>query len=158
MRAIKGRYGWALTSVSILAVIILLGCQTLKEANPVAPALQSGEPELIAFALEGSYTIVQAHALEFARAATTPQEARNAIAQIDARINPVLDAAKPLAIEAQALRDKLLACEQTATTDVATTCSPDREKLAALMLELDALVTKVAPMINEMLAAIKGGE
>lgn len=155
MRAIHSRYGWAL---AVLSMIVITGCQTLKEANPVAPALQSGEPELIAFALEGSYTIVQGKALEVARAPTTPQSVRDAIADIDAKVNPVLDAAKPLATEAQQVRDKLLACEQAATTDVAATCAPDRDKLAALLLELNALVTKVTPLINDMIAAIKGGE
>lgn len=133
---------------AVLATLLLAGCAA---SNPIKPAMESRRPELVAFALEGSYTIVQGKALEFAQDPGTPQSARDVIARVDAKANPILDATKPLALEAAAVR------KEVATCGGAPECSTKEDKLVALMKQLDGLIDEVAPLINDLLAAITGG-
>lgn len=132
----------------LIAALTLMGCAG---TNPVKPAIDSGKPELIAYALEGSYTIVQGKALEVAKDPATPQEVRNVLADIDAKANPLLDSARPLATEAEAIRKEVETCGG------ASECDTKEAKLASLLTQLNGILTRVSPLINDLIAAIKGG-
>jgi hypothetical protein len=137
MRGASHTIGAYLTAA--LFAVALSACQG---ANPVKPALESGRPDVIAYAIEGSYTIVQGKALAIVQNPSTPQELKDAIASIDAKANPILDTMRPLAKEAEALRASIAAG------------GSGQERLATVLLDLDRLVNEVSPLVNELLAAI----
>jgi phage-related protein len=133
-----------LKSYLAITLLALAGALTACAGhNPVKPALDTGRPELIAFALEGSYTIMQSSALEIARNPGTPQAVKDTFADIADRANPILDQARPLAEEAAQLRKQIEAGANA------------QERLAIVLAELNGLITRVTPLINELVEAIK---
>ena len=135
-----------------VALLTLAGCGAYGErANPVKPAIESGRPDLIAYAIEGSYTILQKQARVVAEDPTTPDKVKTAIAEVAAKANPILDKIKPLAREATALHDKVKAIEAAGDNDAEA-----RARLAELMADLNRMLTEVSPMVTELVEAIAG--
>lgn len=150
MIAVQSRRAWntgAAALATLALAMLLIACQG---TNPVQPALESKRPDLIAYALESSYVIVQGKALEVVRQPGTPQSVKDAVARIDAKANPILDAMRPLAEEAAALKESLGEVEGADEEERL------RARLAFVLNELDRLVTEVSPLISELVAAIKG--
>lgn len=139
------------TAISVTFMLGVSGCETLKGTNPVAPALESGKPEVIAFALEGSYTIVQGKAKDIAVDPATPQNIREVIDCVQLKVNPILDDIRPVAVEAEALRAKVVAAGEGAEGNAANTA-----RLAAILKDLNTDVNKVAPLVTDLVAAIAG--
>lgn len=135
-------------TLALLTAVALTGCPS---TNPIKPAVDSGRPELVAYALEGSYTIVQGKALEVARDPAAPAGVVAAIQRIDARANPILDDLKPVAKEAERVRQEVADCGG------APACDTKEARLAALLSQLNGFLTRVSPLITELVDAIKGG-
>ena len=133
------------------ALVLVIGLAGCAGTNPVKPALESRRPELVAYALEGSYTIVQGKALEFASDPQTPAAAVQVIKTVDAKANPILDASKPLALEAKKLREDVATCSGDPV------CATKEDRLASLLKQLDGMIDEVAPLINSLLDALAGG-
>jgi hypothetical protein len=132
------------TAAVLALVFALAGCQAVQSVDAVSPAVESGKPELIAYALEGSYTIVQSQAVKLAQEPDTPQAVRDVFIAVAERANPILDKARPLAVEAEGLRAKLASGESVET------------RLAAVLADLNRLLSEVSPLITDMVNAIKG--
>ena len=135
----KFRYHYA-AFAALLFVTLMTACTG---SNPVKPAIEAKRPDLVAYALEGSYTIVQGKALAVVQDPATPQAVKDAIAQIDAKANPILDKLRPLAEEAEALRQRIADGEQSA-----------QARLTIVLNDLDRLVTEVSPLITDLVNAI----
>lgn len=129
-----------------LVLLALAACAGFGDRfNPVQVAAQTGNPELTAFALEGSYTIVQGVALTLVQNPATPESVKAVIRSVDRRANPILDKLRPLAVEVERLR-----------REVAAGTTPE-ERLTTALTQLNQLITDVSPLITELTNAVKGG-
>lgn len=122
-----------------------------ERVNPVKAAVETGRPDLIAYALEGSYTIVQSNALAVARKPTTTPQAKDSIISIAERANPILDDVRPIAEEATKLTDQIESVKEAGGDPV-----EQQTRLAALLSDINRMLTEVAPMITELIASITG--
>lgn len=145
VEAVKREGGFAkLGFLGMVAALLMVGLVGCPASNPVKPALESGKPEVIAFAIEGSYTIVQSKAADMAEDQATPENVRKVIKCVAERANPVLDELRPLAVEAEALRAQIAAGGSGV------------DRLAIIVRDLNADVNKVAPLVSDLVAAING--
>lgn len=140
----KRLFAAAFATLALSFTLGMSGCDKLKTVDPVTPAVQSGNPEVIAFALEGSYTIVQSKAADVAEDANTPENVKKVIACVAEKANPIFDKARPLAVEAEDLRVKIKAGGSGA------------ERLAIILKDLNKDVNDVAPLISDLVAAVSG--
>lgn len=135
MRQLDYRYAWLL-----LWVFAFAGCQS---ANPIAAAETS---EQRAYAAYGTFVIFQEKAADLVEEQSLSRSVRLRIVQAEERAKPVADSLLDAYVEFISVK---------AEFDAGNT-SQDRLVIAAN--RLDGWVTRLAPLVNELVRIIKGAE
>jgi hypothetical protein len=135
VRKLDYRYAWLM-----LWLFALAGCQT---ANPLAAAETS---EQRAFAAYGTFVILQETAADLVEDPAIPRGAKLRIIQAEERAKPVADSLLDAYTAFLIVRAEFDAGETS------------QERLASASRELDGWITKLAPLINEIIRNIKGAQ
>ena len=135
MRQLDYRYAWLL-----LWVFALAGCQS---ANPIAAAETS---EQRAYAAYGTFVIFQEKAADLVEEQSLSRSVRLRIVQAEERAKPIADSLLDAYVEFISVK---------AEFDAGNT---SQARLVTAANRLDGWVSRLAPLINELVRTIKGAE
>ncbi len=135
--AIHNRY------FAFFALLLLVGLQGCAGTNPIAAA---ETPEQRAFAAYGTFVIFQEKGADLAEQANLPRSVRLAIVNAEERAKPVADNLLDAYTEFLIVKAEFDAGET----------SQDRLMIASR--SLNDWVTRLAPLMNELVRSVKGAE
>ena len=124
----------------ILCLTALTACQS---ANPIRAAETS---EQRAYAAYGTFVIFQEMAADLVEQPSIPRNAKLAIVKAEERAKPVADSLLEAYVEFISVKAEF----QAGNTS--------QDKLITASTRLDDWVTRLAPLVNELLRTIKGAE
>ncbi|WP_455363609.1 hypothetical protein [[Eubacterium] cellulosolvens] len=137
MRSLQKQY------LSFFLVLLLVGIQGCVSSNPIARA---ETVEQKAYATYGTFVIFEEQAAKLVSSGTLPASAVQTIADADRRAKPVADSLLDAVREFNAIRAEF---EAGGTGE---------ERYIAAINNLNGWIEQAAPLINNLVAAVKGAE
>jgi hypothetical protein len=129
--------------------LFLIAAVACSHGNPVNTALQASpenRPEVVAYALQGSYVIVAERAATIAENPSTPASVKRTLVSLHEAASPLVKKLRPAADEYTALKA------------AAATGSTTPEKIAAALAELNRAIGDAAPAVNQLAGAITANQ
>lgn len=129
--------------LSFYVLLLLVGLQGCASTNPIAAAETA---EQRAYAAYGTFVIFQEKAVDLVGEESISSNVRLRIIEAEERAKPVADSLLDAYVEFLAVKAEFNAGNTT------------QERLVAAATSLDDWVTRLAPMINELIRTLQGAE
>lgn len=129
--------------LSFYVLLLLIGLQGCASVNPIAAAETS---EQRAYAAYGTFVIFQEKAVDLVGEESISSDVRLRIIAAEERAKPVADSLLDAYVEFIAVKAEFNAGDTS------------QERLIAAATSLDDWVTRLAPMVNELIRTLQGAE
>lgn len=131
----------------LLVLLAFTGGMSCARNNPVASATKASpenKAETVAFALHNSYVVLAERAVAIAEDSTTPRTVAQALIAANEKASPAAKKLRQAALDYEKVRKAVAA----GTTPI--------EKLGAALDQLNAVLLKTAPVLNEFANEVGG--
>ena len=129
--------------LSFFALLLVVGLQGCASTNPIAAAETS---EQRAYAAYGTFVLFQEKAVDLVGEESISSDVRLRIIAAEERAKPVADSLLDAYVEFLAVKAEF------------NTGDTSQERLIAAATTLDDWITRLAPMVNELIRTLQGAE